>query len=507
MRKNILVGGKAGDGIDALADLLCLLLVKKGLYVFKYRDYQSLIRGGHNFNIICISDEPIQSYDNEPDLVVAFDENTITQHRKEMKKECIIVTSDEKVEGIHVDVKDLRRAGNVGLASAVAQILGFSKKEVLDVIKERFKAKYFEINEKAVEKCYQDYGKRIELPKGKNKNTMMTGNEAVTEGAIDSGIEVYFGYPMTPSTGVLTQLALKQDHSILAFTYENEIACANAAIGASFAGKKTMTGTAGGGFDLMSEAMSLQGCTELPLVVHLGQRPGPSTGVPTYTAQTDLNIAIYSGHGEFPRAVIAPGDVEEAYEKMFEALYLAEKIGSLSIILTDKHLLESGYCQKTKKPKIKIPERKEYAGKGLFKRSSYEHDEKWATTEEIEVVNKSVEKRIARIKELEEEASRFEQYKVYGEGNTVLIGWGSTKGAVLDAKLEGVKYIHLIYIDPLPDISKELEKAKKVIVIEQNATGQLAEYLQRKMCKKFENRVLKYDGRPFTPEEIRKRVK
>ena len=196
----------------------------------------------------------------------------------------------------------------------------------------------------AAEKGYNSEKEKFNLKKLPAKISITSGSKAISEGAINSNIDLYIAYPMTPATGVLHELAGQQEkHRHMVFQAENEIAVVNSALGASFAGARTMVGTSGGGFDLMSEALSLQGQSEIPLVVYLASRPGPGTGVPTYTSQGDLDIALRAGHGEFPRIVIAPGDPTETIEKTNEAFYLAEKFNTLSIVLSDKHLAESEF--------------------------------------------------------------------------------------------------------------------------------------------------------------------
>lgn len=262
----------------------------------------------------------------------------------------------------------------------------------------------------------------------------------------------------------------------------------------------------------MTEGVSMGGMMELPLVVHLAQRTGPSTGVPTYTGQADLNVALYGGHGDFLRVVIAPGDAEEAYRVTKEAFYLAEKLGLVVILLTDKHLVESVYTSQQKKNNLKIPSRKEWAGKGLFKRNSYEHDLEWNTTEEAGEIKASVERREKKRELLGREIQNFERYKIYGKGKKLLVGFGSTKGAVLDAlkDLPGFGYLHLIYLEPFPEETLSILKGvEEGWVIEGNVGGQLAELIARKTGYKVDKgkRVLKYDARPFTPEEIIKKVR
>ena len=271
----------------------------------------------------------------------------------------------------------------------------------------------------------------------------MTGSHAIAVGAVNSGIDLYIAYPMTPATGVMHELAgMQKNNKHMVFEAENEIAVVNSALGASFAGAKTMIGTSGGGYDLMCEGLSLQGMSEVPLVVYLASRPGPGTGVPTYSTQSDLDIALRGGHGEFPRVVIAPGDPSEAIEKTNEAFYLAQKFNSLAIVLSDKHVAESEFSSdgELKKP-LKIKVTRKVPGEGFVKANSYEHDKFGNTTESAEITGKNADARIKKYSEIKKECKKFEMIKIHGKKNSknLVIGWGSTKGAILDA-IDGEDY-------------------------------------------------------------------
>jgi 2-oxoglutarate ferredoxin oxidoreductase subunit alpha len=320
---------------------------------------------------------------------------------------------------------------------------------------------------------------------------------------------------MTPATGILHELAFKQiENNFTVFQAESEIAVINSALGASFTGAKTMVGTSGGGFDLMSEALSLQGQSEIPLTVYLASRPGPGTGVPTYTSQADLDIALRAGHGEFPRIVIAPGDPIEAIENTNQALYLAEKFSTLSIILADKHLAESEFSlnkQPDKPLKITI-KRKLPQINGIVKANSYEHDLQGNTIESAEITKQNAENRVKKynlIKKELEISKQIKMIKIHGKPSSknLIIGWGSTKGAILDAIKElNCKFLQVIYMKPMSNKIKQImQEAKNIILIENNLTGQLGRILREKTGIEIikENRILKYDGRPFLSDELK----
>ena len=503
MRLNILIGGKAGQGINVISGIVSKVLVRLGYFTFNYRDYQSLIRGGHNFNVLSVSDEKIGSHESLFDGIIAFDERTIETHKKELKKTGFILDY-RKFESFEKNI-------NMALAGALIRILGINRSVLIEEIKKKFND---ERAISAVNKGFESEKSRFNLKQQKNKVFIMTGSQGVALGAINSKIERYFGYPMSPSTGLLHELASRQfENNLIVFQPENEIAVINAALGASYSGCSSMVGTAGGGFDLMSEGLSFQGQSEIPLVVYLASRPGPGTGVPTYNSQADLNISLRAGHGEFPRVVIAPGDPIECVEKTNEAFYLSQKFNCLSIILSDKHLAECEFSSERIPNKIiHVKSNRKIPGisNEVVKMSSYEHDEYGNTTESAELSKINAMNRIKKYDKIKKECSKFEMFKIHGKQNSknLIIGWGSTKTSILDA-IKGLdyKFLQVIYMKPLSEkIKKEMEKAKKVILIEQNSTGQLGRLIREKTGIKIKKRILKIDYRPFISDLLKKEI-
>jgi 2-oxoglutarate ferredoxin oxidoreductase subunit alpha len=508
MRLNILIGGKAGQGINAVSSIVAESLAKNGYFTFNYRDYPSLIRGGHNFNILSISDEKVGSIESELDIIVSLDEKTLENHKSELKN-----------NGIIIDYKKFEKANlgrnlNIALAGALIKSLGVGKEFLLEEVK-----KFGEGAVKAAEEGYNSEKIKFGFKKLNNKISIMTGSRAVAEGAIKSGMNIYFAYPMTPATPVLHELAGMQNENFIVFQPENEIAVVNQALGASFAGAKVMVGTSGGGYDLMTEGLSFQGMSEIPLVVYLASRPGPGTGIPTYSMQDDLDVALRGGHGEFPKIVIAPGDPIECIEKTNEAFYLSEKFGCLSIILSDKHLAEGEFSIDRNPNKIiPINLNRKIPGKEIVKASSYEHDKFGNTTENAELAKQNAEKRLKKYNEIKKEVKTFEMIKIYGNKNAknLIIGWGSTKTVILDAldaidasikKIGNYKFLQVLYLKPLSDeIKKEIEKAEKVILVENNVTGQLGRLIREKTGISIKNRILKYDGKPFYSDELKNEI-
>lgn len=561
MNISILIGGEAGLGSARTSLMIGKAFTSIGYYVFNYRDYPSLIRGGHNFNVLQISSEPIASHENSYDIILALDKKTIEKHEENLKKDGLIIVdksllnNNVKTTKDRVIVLDCSKiiekhsfqnimVNNI-LAGALFRIIGFDLDALLIGAEKEFKDKAEKIkiaikegyelakdvsdkiNLKSIEKEVKV--KKSELKK-ENSKIFISGNEAIGLGAIASGLDIYFAYPMTPATPLMNFLATRQkQHEFLVLQLEDEISCINAALGASYAGAITMTGTSGGGFALMTEAISLQGMNEIPLVVYLAQRTGPSTGVPTYTEQGDLEFALKAGHGEFPKVVIAPGDAREAFKRTMEAFYLSQKYRVVSIILGDKHLGESTYSidnlefnENLIPKKIKVSdEKKDYksylitengvsprelpGSNFVVRASSYEHDEYGITTEDPEGIAKMKEKRMRKINNIEEEVKKLNPLQIYGEGDNIILGWGSTKGAISDALryLKGYKFIQISYLSPFPKcIKKELDRARSITIIENNASSCLSRVISENTGILIERKILKYDGRPFTPNEI-----
>jgi 2-oxoglutarate ferredoxin oxidoreductase subunit alpha len=538
MQKLILIGGKAGLGASRTSVLLGKTLSNMGYYVFNYRDYPSLIRGGHNFNVLKVSDKPVYSHENSYDVILAFDQKTIDMHEDALNKDGFVLADDgiKSKKLVGVDIKSILKKlglstvfGNNILLGALFKALGLPMQKLLETLKGEFPKKADEIT-KTVEEGYKSVEEKMKLDKPKSDGKyFLTGNEAVGAGAIVAGLDAYFAYPMTPATPVLHFLASKQaEHNITVVQPENEIAVVNASLGANYAGAMSMVGTSGGGFALMVEALSLQGMSEIPLVVYLASRPAPSTGVPTYTGQGDLKFAVNAGHGEFPRVVVAPGDAKEAFYRTMEALYLAYKYRTLSIILGDKHVGESNYTfddfqAATVKPdKFLIKPSADYKSYALTDTgvspravpgygvpvlaTSYEHDEYGHTREEAEWAVKMTDKRLKKWEHIRKEVGKLKPVSVYGKGENLIISWGSTKGAIIDAldELKGFRFMQVSYITPFPsdEVKKEIGKSKKVVLVENNATGMLGEIIAEQTGCAIKDKLLKYDGRPFTSRDV-----
>lgn len=505
MKLNILIGGKAGQGINKVSEIVAKTLIKQGYFVFNYRDYPSIIMGGHNFNVLCISDKPVQSHESKYDCIVALDSNTLKTHKKELKKGGLVID--------YKPFESFRRNLNIALAGALIKALSLEKKDLLLEIKKGLKNKPgLKESLEAAKQGFQSLEIKFKLKKlPAKKIAYISGSQAVAIGAKNSKINFYCAYPMTPATNVLHEIANLKNKNLVVYQPEGEIAAINAALGASFAGAKAMVGTSGGGFDLMAEGLSLAGATELPIVVYLASRVGPATGIPTYTMQADLEIALRSGHGEFPRIVIAPGDPKETIEKVNEAFYLANKYNCLVIIISDKHLAESDFSMhESPRKALSVKLNRGLPGNQTVRANSYEEDPYGVTTEESQIAIKNAEARLKQYKAIKKACLNLETFKIYGKktSKNLIIGWGSTKNAIIDA-INGLdyKFIQPIYIKPFPDkLKTELNKAEKLILIENNLTGQLGRLIREATGIKIANRILKYDGRPFLADELRKKL-
>src|SRR3989344_3119031 len=461
MEKTILIGGKAGQGAAVTSHLVGKVFCHLGYYVFNYRDYPSLITGGHNFNILTISDEPILSHREKYDIVVALDQKTIDLHEKNLNKGGLIL-SDQNLKGI---------TGNNILLGRLFKSLGVDKNIAFKVFEEEFKEKA-DLVKKSFEEGYDSFDTKEKLARVGQERYFISGNEAICSGAIAAGMDIYFAYPITPATSILSFFAKNQSkYNISVVQLENEIGVIISALGASFVGAKTMVGTSGAGFALMTEALSLSGMAEIPVVIYFGQRTAPSTGVPTYTGQGDLKFALNPGHGEFTRLVVAPGYPREALIRTQEAFYLASKYRLPAIILGDKHLSESNYSFDNLKESLlgnsrfileKIPlDYESYKitkngisprlvpGQGpVMRANSYEHNEMGNTVESADWIIKMNDKRNRKQEELGKETKKLNPISVFGKGSNLIVSWGSTKGAIVDAlpELKNFRFLQISYL-------------------------------------------------------------
>ena len=560
------IGGEAGQGVGRSGMLLGKALMRAGFYVFGNIDYPSLIRGGHNYYTIRTSHRKVTSILEKPDLVVALNKETILLHQDEVNSGGGIIydakADIDEGEFTRTDIDyyqvpltevveelggpDIMR-NTVALGSAAA-LIGLNVDYLEEVISETFEGreKIIAMNHDAVRKGWEyviefDYGFNCSMEAGQRPERMwLTGNEAVALGAVAAGCSFYSAYPMTPASPVLhyfTGHDVEADTAVI--QTESEIAAMCMVVGASYAGVRAMTSTSGGGFCLMTEALSLAAITESPAVIMLGQRPGPSTGLATYSAQSDLLFAVYGAHGEFQRIVLAPGDAEECFYMTREAFNLAERFQIPVIVLTDKNVIESHETvdkfsieQVIDRGKLirewaETEEYKRYkftedgvsqravpgTRNALVLANSNEHIERGFSTSKSGPTVAMVDKRFKKTHYIEEAVAGLEPVKVYGEENPdiTIFGWGSTKGPAFEAMrmLEGegvsTRFVQVRYMEPFPDLTQYLKGT--TILFENNRTAELGTLIKLNTGYDFEHIGLRYDGRPFDPNEIAEKVR
>ncbi|MDI6728122.1 MAG: 2-oxoacid:acceptor oxidoreductase subunit alpha [Thermodesulfovibrionales bacterium] len=563
MDYSIKIGGEAGQGIQTIGDTLARVFSKAGYYVFTHQDYESRIRGGHNFFQIRFSDKPVMASRDKIDILVALDKESIEQHEKELSEYGQIIydsvtLKQQREKSYFLDIPFVNLAaehgGNKIMANTVATgavlgMLGMELDILLDIIKDTFKKKGEDIikaninaamagHDYAVKECIKCSFSAAPISRPR---MLIAGNDAIGLGAIASGCKFYAAYPMTPSTGIMEYVASKaKEYGIVIEQAEDEIAAINMTLGASFAGVRAMTGSSGGGFALMVEGLSLAAMTETPIVIALAQRPGPATGFPTRTEQAELQFALYTAHGEFPRVIFAPGTPEQAFYLTNKAFDIAEKYQIPVFILTDQYLADSQWTfDEFDSSKIKytdyrlrgeafekLTEYKRHAftdngvsplgvpgdAKHLVVTDSDEHDEEGHIVEDAETRIKMVNKRL--FKKLPLIRKEIEPPSIYGHSNPeiVISGWGSTYGVMKEAVDElsanwDIAMLHFSEVYPLPSINKFnylkiLKDAKMTICIENNATGQFARLIRAETGYTFNRLINRFDGRPFTVESL-----
>jgi len=568
------IGGEAGYGIMTAGGIFAKSCSRGGLYVYGYPEYPSLIRGGHNTFHLRIEDKPIHSQIDMVDILIALNAETITYHMNEMRSGgAILYDGDEidisKMQGIRDDVKMLsvplaklttnvaaqRVMRNMVAIGASFGLVDYDFDQVKNVISERFKKKGDEIVKENVDAAkagydyvkenYPGFDRKLEKTDMETK-MILSGNQAFATGAVKAGCKFISSYPMTPATSILQGIAAaSKKYDIVVKQTEDELAAISMAIGANHVGVRAMACTSGGGFALMTEALGLAGMTETPLVIVNSQRPGPSTGLPTWTGQGDLRMMLHASQDEFPRIVIAPGDAQEAFYAMHHAFNLAEKYQLQVLILSDKYLSESyNTFEKFDLSKLKIDRGKLLSDEeaesqtqdrkrfkftddgvsprwvpgqkgGVYTITGNEHEETGLISEDPVNRIKMVDKRDQK---LETAKADMPSPRLYGskDADLTLVAWGSTKMPIMQAlefienKTEmkaKVNFLHVQYIWPFSnEIEKILKASKKTMILEANKSGQFANLIRENTGLKMDYKFVKYDGRPFFPEEILNKV-
>ncbi len=569
----VTIGGEAGQGIQTVGDIIARVCHKAGLYLLAINDFESRIRGGHSFLQIRISDQPVLAPHHKIDLLIALNAETCVRHKKEMAENGLVLLDvendaekDDSKENLPEEAREknvlpiafsqmAKDAGgkimtNTVAAGACLALLGAPFSAFEHILKTTFaeKEKILRNNMIAGRSGFDAvkntaFAKAFDWPShGSAKGKLLSGSQALAFGALAADCRLAAFYPMSPATGIMIHLAEFMDQlPVLVEQTEDEISAVNMIIGASYAGVRALTATSGGGFSLMTEGLGLAGITETPVVIINSQRPGPATGLPTRTGQGDLLFVIHASQDEFPRFVFAPGSVNQAYDTMIRAFHLSEKYQVPAIILTDQYFNDS--LQMTTR-EMEVPteivrfittdadmsspsEYKRFAvtasgispralpckGRALVCVTANEHDEAGHMSETIADRNIMVEKRQAKIQGMTEEMKGPDRY--HGESDVLVVGWGSSAGAVREAvdqlRSENFNIGALHFSDLWPFPRKKAQDAlsgcKHFITVEQNASSQLGRLIRQQTGLSFYSAILKYDGRPFTPNWIAEHTK
>jgi 2-oxoglutarate/2-oxoacid ferredoxin oxidoreductase subunit alpha len=580
----IAIGGEAGQGIATPGDILTVVFARRGLNLQAYNAYQSIIRGGHIFLTVRVSDGPVRSYGDKLDALIALNQDTVNRHLKLMKSGSYVFFDSDKVKvegaaaGVNLcalPVKQLCGASmnklniNTVAIGALLQMLGVEFSVLQDILTKQFKKKGEAViaEQVGVAKAGADYASAnfkafpTPLPNLGKGLAVTSGNDALAMGGAAAGVKFYVAYPMSPSTGVLMWMAKHaRQLGIMVRQVEDEISVANMAIGAAHGGCRSMFATSGGGFALMTEALGAASMMEIPTVCINVQRAGPATGVPTKTEQGDLWQALGAGQGDYPRLIVAPTDIKDCFNIVPETFNLADKYQCPAIILTDLLISEGrasivpeelNWSPKIDRGQMIFPNgnsngsspsassgyndnsyfRYKNTESGISPRAipstpghihvvaTDEHDEDCTLiSDEFTNPHKRQMMHEKRMRKMEAAVRDIAAPKLVGPANAqvTLVGWGSTEGVILEAieKLaaeEGIvaSQLQIKWLVPLHTeaIMEILSKAKKVIIVENNYSGQFARYLRSETGFNAHAHIRKYDGEPFMPHHIVNGVK
>ena len=553
----LVLGGAAGQGIQFIETILVTSLKQCGYHVFATKEYMSRIRGGINTTEIRIGNSRVQAHVEKIDLLLPLKQGVIEHLDKRVDENTIIVGDRAALgtNGVHdIPFTEISaQLGNKIFSNAVAlgvisEILQIDESIIHKEIGKKLSGKSEDIitkNIEAIKSGRQWVKEKAEIFQNSftlsrheevKDELVMSGADAITLGSLAGGCNAAFAYPMTPGSSVFLNLAkLSSDHDILVEQVEDEIGVVNMALGAWYAGARPIISTSGGGFALMTEGISLAGMIESPLVVHLAQRPGPATGLPTRTEQGDLNLVRYAGHGDFPRIILSPGTLEQGFSLAQKAFDMADTYQVPVFILTDQFYVDTYYntpkflCENVGGNSQIIQTDDEYkryaltesgisprsipgAGSGRVCVDSDEHDETGHITEDLDGVRVPMADKRMRKHEiisknvLEPELIGPKNYK------TLLIGWGSTYTAIKEALEyivdDNIAFLFCPQVYPLPSsFANFLNAAEQIIAIENNQIGHFADLIQGETGIQIKTRILKYNGMPFSVEELVERIR
>ena len=563
----IKIGGPAGFGIKAAGQTLARLFTHAGYETFDLTEYPSLIKGGHNNYHLRISTEEIFSHVEPVDILVALDRDTVQLHLTELTDGAAIIFDPgdfdiAEVDGvpdhvctIPVPLKEIvYDAGGIPImrnTAALGAVLGhmrFPLEYLTDSIEQQFAHKKPEIAEQNVACATAGYGHARDhecafpyemAPRDRDdRRILVDGNEAVGVAAVAAGIGLYCAYPMTPASSLLHFLAKRAEtYDIVVKHTEDELAAMNMVVGGAFGGTRSMCATSGGGFALMTEAFGLAGVSESAVVVGLFTRPGPATGMPTWTEQSDLRFAIHAAQGEFPRVVLAPGDRDDAFHLTWQAFNLADVLQTPVIILGDSYLsdnrqsiprFDTARVEIDRGDLITEGELDDYlryrvTESGVSPRAvpgvrgaeqvvnSYEHDE-YGYGAQGEIAEVRIAQNEKRMRKLDLARTLVPPPAYYGpdEAELSLLVFGSTKMPVREAMKwldrEGIRVnlMQVVTVWPFPaeEVGRFLGTAKRSAIIEGNYTGQLQSLVREHCMTDVDETLRRYDGRPFSPEQV-----
>lgn len=551
---SIVLCGEAGQGIQTVEEILVQSVKLGGYNVFSSKEYMSRIRGGENSTEIRVSPKRVTAYVDRIDILIAISKGAIDHLEERISPDTLIIGDEKTLAEVErqevIKIPFLKMAAEIGgpiyanviAAGTLCRVLNVDKEIFNECITAMFKRKGEEILQNDLKAGEEGYKIGDELitsgkfdiniqkdPKIRDE-ILINGTDAVGLGCIAGGCRFMSSYPMTPSTPLQTFIAGHSTEFEMIFEQaEDEIAAINMGLGASYAGARSIVATSGSGFALMSEAVGLSGMIETPIIIYLAQRPGPAVGLPTKTAQEDLNLALYSSPGETPRAIFAPGNFEDAFFLTQHAFNLADKYQIPVFILTDQYFADIYYniadigLNRIDNQNYIIKTVADYSryeitrdgispcgipgyGEGLVVVDSDEHDTEGHLTEDLHLRNKMVEKRLKKLDGIQKDAISPElvgnpDYKI------LVVGWGSTYGVIKEA-LENlgrndIAFLYFKQVYPLhADTLQYLERSEKTIIFENNVTSQFGALIRQLTGFKIDDKILKYNGMPFSVEEV-----
>ena len=558
------IGGEAGQGIATPGDILARIIVRRGLNLSTYNAYQSIVRGGHIFLTMRISDAEVENHGDKLDLLLCLNQDTMDRHQRLMGPGSRIVYNSASVTpGSHDNGADLcglpvgeltesrnRLVQNTVGMGAIASLMGIDFSVLEESLTLRFQRRGQEMVDENVRVARAGYDYSEEHfkpfdqspPDGGKPLAVWSGNDALAMGAAAAGCKFYAAYPMSPASGVLHWMAANaRNLGIMVRQVEDEIGVANMVVGAAQAGTRSMCATSGGGFALMTEAVGAAAMMEIPVVFINVMRAGPSTGVPTKTEQGDLWQVLGASQGDFERIIVAPSDSLDAFNTMPEVFNLTDKYQCPAIVISDLYISEGRFSVDpdliNMHPGIDrgalITEPSDTDGylrykdteSGISPRAlsglegyvhlvaTDEHDED-STLISDEFTNPHKRRQM-----VEKRARKFDNIlgDIQGpvlegppDADVTLIGWGSTKGIIdeaagsLNASGVSTSCLHIKWMVPFhgDEIMTILSKAKRTIIVENNFSGQFARYLRSETGFAADGHIRKYDGEPFMPHHI-----